>query len=210
MIFGEKFYPSLRRMTPWRQSLFALTLAQRQFPNYIFNASFHEDRGVSEFNYCLKKLWEFHQEKFNHIDLEETLNVYLPFAPALEQEDFNQGELYALDASLSLIAAYDAIVMHEGNEAEIASRSSISSVIRVVESYAEDEGHELTEDEIREVEIVDNEVNFQVSLFELLKSAKREKDLVHNLIKIALKEDVSNIGIDIVNKGDINYKNYAK
>ena len=34
MIFGEKFYDMLSKMSPWRQSMFALVLAQRQYPNY--------------------------------------------------------------------------------------------------------------------------------------------------------------------------------
>mgnify|MGYP000139328446 CR=1 FL=1 len=34
MIFGEKYYGMLKKLSPWRQSLFSLVLAQRQYPNY--------------------------------------------------------------------------------------------------------------------------------------------------------------------------------
>lgn len=211
MIFGEKFYPKLKKLSPWRQSLFALVLAHRQFPNFASYCLACEKKGKSEFNFALKKLWEFHQEKFNHIDLEECLAVFEPFVPDVT-DDSLLGEFFALDASACLVAAYDAIIMHEGNEAEIASRSSLASVVRIVENAVQEGQMELdldNDDEIREVDIVDLEVNYQVALFELLQGAKRDKDLILSLLKIADNNGISNIGIDGRELDCGSYKQYT-
>lgn len=194
MIFGEKFYPKLRKMSPWRQSLFALVLANRQLANFALYAEQGEKSGLNEFIFCLKTLWHFHQEKFNHIDLEKTLDVFTPFVPVIDDDNYNLGDMYALDSALSLTAAFDAIIMHEGNEAEIASRTSLSGVLRLVQM---DFDEDVDDDVLREDERVDNEVNFQVSIFELLATAKRDIDLVHNLIIMAQNGNISNIGIEL-------------
>ena len=70
-LFGEKFYPTLNKLSPWRQSLFALVLAHRQFPNFELWVDTVKHKGKAEYNFALKKLWEYHLDKFNHIDLEK-------------------------------------------------------------------------------------------------------------------------------------------
>ena len=197
MIFGEKFYPKLKKMSPWRQSLFALVLCQRMLPNFALYAQQKNVGGLSEFNYCLKTLWHFHQEKFNHIDLEQTLDVFTPFTPDINDDDYSLGDMYALDSALTLTAAFDAIIMHEGNEAEIASRTSMSGVLRLVQMDYEDD---VDEDTLREDERVDNEVNFHVAMLELIAAAKRDSELVHNLIRLGINGFVSNIGIELADE----------
>lgn len=59
--------------------------------------------------------------------------------------------------------------MHEGEEAEMASRASLSGVIRQIEQSSD---REYTDEELREMESVDNEVNFQIELYELLENLK--------------------------------------
>ena len=39
MIFGEKYYGMLKKLSPWRQSLFSLVLAQRQYPVLFWMAA---------------------------------------------------------------------------------------------------------------------------------------------------------------------------
>ena len=65
------------------------------------------------------------------------------------------------------------------------------------------------DDEIREVDIVDLEVNYQVALFELLQGAKRDKDLILSLLKIADNNGISNIGIDGRELDCGSYKQYT-
>ncbi|MGN0902714.1 MAG: DUF416 family protein, partial [Succinivibrio sp.] len=103
MIFGEKFYPMLSKLSPWRQSLFALVLAERQFANYALWCDVNNVKGGSRaYERTLKTMWEFHSDKFNTIDLEKLLEDFEPFLLKDEKEDLSVGDLFSLDATLSL------------------------------------------------------------------------------------------------------------
>ncbi|MBU3827299.1 MAG: YjaG family protein [Candidatus Anaerobiospirillum merdipullorum] len=198
-MFGDRFYPLLAHLSPWKQSLFALALAQRQLANFcLWSSLAKQDQGSTHFANCLKQLWYYHQDKFNHIDLSKALAQFDPFVPDLEQEadpeDPSTGALLATDAAICLTVAYDAILMHEGNEAEIASRASLSAAILVARQRAEDF---LDDEALRDTAEVDNEVNFQVSLLELLIKAQRDPSLVHLILKSSTKDGCSNIGLTL-------------
>lgn len=194
MIFGERYYKLLGEMSPWRQSLFALVLAQRQLPNYALWCDVENIQGgVRAFELALKQLWEFHRDKNNHIDLEKVINEVEPFMLKDDKEDLLLGDLFGLDACLSLSAAADAVILHDGDEAEIASRASLGGVIRKIEQQEPD----LSDEELRNNPAVDNEVNFQIEMMELLKKSKRSADLTGKLLDMAYREGSSNIGISL-------------
>ena len=131
MIFGEKYYQLLKKLSPWRQSLFALVLAQRQFPNYALWCEVNEVKGgKNAYQKTLDTLWNFHSDKFNEIDLEKTLDEFEPYLLDDEKNDLSVGDLFSLDATISLSASILAIILHEGEEAEMASRASLSGVVR--------------------------------------------------------------------------------
>lgn len=88
MIFGEKYYQLLKKLSPWRQSLFALVLAQRQFPNYALWCEVNEVKGgKNAYQKTLDTLWNFHSDKFNEIDLEKTLDEFEPYLLDDEKND---------------------------------------------------------------------------------------------------------------------------
>lgn len=195
MIFGEKYYGMLKKLSPWRQSLFSLVLAQRQYPNYALWCEVNEVKGgANAYQKTLNTLWEFHKDKFNTIDLEKVLDEFEPYLLDDEKNDLSVGDLFSLDATLSLSSSILAIIMHEGEEAEMASRASLSGVIRQIEQSSD---REYTDEELREMESVDNEVNFQIELYELLEKSKREPSLVDKLYKLSLNGGVSNIGLSL-------------
>lgn len=195
MIFGEKYYGMLKKLSPWRQSLFSLVLAQRQYPNYALWSEVNEVKGGAKaYQKTLNTLWEFHKDKFNTIDLEKVLDEFEPYLLDDEKNDLSVGDLFSLDATLSLSSSILAIIMHEGEEAEMASRASLSGVIRQIEQSSD---REYTDEELREMESVDNEVNFQIELYELLEKSKREPSLVDKLYKLSLNGGVSNIGLSL-------------
>lgn len=195
MIFGEKYYGMLKKLSPWRQSLFSLVLAQRQYPNYALWCEVNEVKwGAKAYQKTLNSLWEFHKDKFNTIDLEKVLDEFEPYLLDDEKNDLSVGDLFSLDATLSLSSSILAIIMHEGEEAEMASRASLSGVIRQIEQSSD---REYTDEELREMESVDNEVNFQIELYELLEKSKREPSLVDKLYKLSLNGGVSNIGLSL-------------
>lgn len=194
MIFGSQYYELLSKLSPWRQSLFALVLTQRQAANFGLWCEINDNHaGLNAFKKALKSLWDFHREKFNHIDLEKVIEEVEPYMLSDEKEDLSVGDLFGLDACLSLAASVDAIILHDGDEAEIASRSSLAGVIRKVE---QSEG-ELSDEVMREREEVDHEVNFQIELLELLQKSKRSPELTKILLDKAYEDDMSNIGIPL-------------
>ena len=185
MIFGEKYYGMLKKLSPWRQSLFSLVLAQRQYPNYALWCEVNEVKGGAKaYQKALNTLWEFHKDKFNTIDLEKVLDEFEPYLLDDEKNDLSVGDLFSLDATLSLSSSILAIIMHEGEEAEMASRASLSGVIRQIEQSSDRE-------------YTDEEVNFQIELYELLEKSKREPSLVDKLYKLSLNGGVSNIGLSL-------------
>ena len=195
MIFGEKNFDLLKKLSPWRQSLFALVLAQRQFANYALWCDVNEIKGGKKaYQKTLDTMWEFHQDKFNTIDLEKVLDEFEPYLLDDEKDDLSVGDLFSLDATLSISASILAIIMHEGEEAEMASRASLSGVVRKIE---QENSQEYSDEELREMEAVDNEVNFQVELLELLQDAKREPSLVKKCFELGVNQGISNIGVSL-------------
>ena len=195
MIFGEKYYGMLKKLSPWRQSLFSLVLAQRQYPNYALWCEVNEVKGGAKaYQKTLNTLWEFHKDKFNTIDLEKVLDEFEPYLLDDEKNDLSVGDLFSLDATLSISASILAIIMHEGEEAEMASRASLSGVVRKIE---QENSQEYSDEELREMEAVDNEVNFQVELLELLQDAKREPSLVKKCFELGVNQGISNIGVSL-------------
>lgn len=212
-MFGDRFYPLLGRLSPWKQSLFALALAQRQYAHYLLWAELSQQTsGAAAFNQALTKLWQYHQDKFNHVDIEAALDAFTPHVPDLDKEpdpdDPSTGSLLAVDAALALTAACDAVLLHEGDEAEIASRASLAAAVLAARQAAP----EFLDDEaLRETDLVDQEVNFQVSLLELLQKAERKPEFTHFVLKTALKDGCSNIGLELSPEelNDCSFEHYA-
>ncbi len=195
MIFGDKFFLMLRDLSPWRQSLFALVLAQRQYPNYALWCDVNNVRGGKKaYAQTLDTMWEFHTDKFNHIDLEKLLDDFEPYLLKDEEKNLSVGDLYSLDATLSLSAAILAIILHEGEEAEMACRASLGGVVRKIE---QDEDAEFSDEQLREMPSVDDEVSFQVEVLNQINNSPRSKDLTLKLKKMALRDGLSNIGLSL-------------
>ncbi len=195
MIFGDKFFVMLKELSPWRQSLFALALAQRQFPNYALWCDVNDVRGGRKaFAQTLDLMWEFHTDKFNHIDLEKLLDDFEPYLLNDEEQDLSVGDLYSLDATLSLSASVLAVILHEGEEAEMACRASLGGVVRKIE---QEENDEFSDEELREMPAVDEEVSFQVEILNLIRNTPRSEELTLKVKKMALGDGLSNIGLSL-------------
>jgi hypothetical protein len=195
MIFGEKYYKILSKLSPWRQSLFALVLAQRQYANYVLWCEVNDVKGGPKaYDKTLKSLWDFHSDKFNHIDLEKVLEEFEPYLLDDEKMELSVGDLFSLDATLSLSAAVLAIILHEGEEAEMASRASLSGVVRKLEQESDTE---LSDEELRNTPEVDGEVNFQIELLEILEKSQRSPELTRKLYEMSLNGGMSNIGLSL-------------
>lgn len=192
MIFGERFYPLVDKLTNWRQSLFSLVLATHQYENFELWAEISENKqAAKEFKYALQQCWAFHVNKFNHIDLEECLDRFVPFIPEINDES-NEGERFAFDASIMLNSAFEAISA-DTPTAQIASKASMASVIRLCENRYADE--ELDDEVLLDKEEISAEIDFQVDLFNMIQEPRSEQ-LVLKLCQYALAGGSTNIGLE--------------
>lgn len=191
MIFGDKFYPMLKKMPPWRHSLFALVLATRSYSNFALWCEVKQVQGRTEFLHALKQCWTYHYDKFNHIDLEAAFDQVEPYLP-LELEDYTEGDSFAFDVSVMLDVALSSVPMSSKN-AQDASSASLASVIRICEHQYPDQ--DLDEDALSELPEIQNEVNYQIDLMYKVMEP-RASEHISELLKFALEPGVSNIGLD--------------
>lgn len=195
MIFGPKYYPTLDRMTDWRQSLFSLALASRQFQNFALWAELENRQGAAEFKKVLQDCWQYHFDKFNHVDLSasfEQLAPYIPDDDGRSEEEISEGERFAFDAAIALNAAVDAVTLGT-DTASVASKASMAGVIRLCENRYADE--ELDEDSLHEKDEINAEIDFQVTLMETVQKP-RSAEMIAEVLRLALSDSVSNIGLE--------------
>lgn len=194
MIFGDKFYSYLKKLRPWQCSLFALILAERMRINYLLYCQMNNDRNHANlYKDVLDKLWLYHTDKFNHVDLKLLNKALNKCMPNLD-DDTSFGASMASDAVATLLCAINAIVDRHGNEALQASDISEQSLIKFIEL---NEGTQLSDEELLEHQMMEEEIEFQVSLLDELRKDDR------NLLKPLKYRDqirkskVSNIGISL-------------
>lgn len=191
MIFGEKFYPMLKKMPPWRHSLFALVLATRSYSNFALWCEVKQVQGRTEFLNALKQCWSYHYDKFNHIDLEAAFDQVEPYLP-LELEDYTEGDSFAFDVAVMLDVALSSVPMSSKN-AQDASQASMASVIRLCENNYPDQ--ELDEDSLIELEDIQNELKYQIDLMYKVMEPRSEEN-IKALLQFALEPGLSNIGLE--------------
>lgn len=191
-IFGEKFYKMLNELKPWQQSLFALTLAQRQSPNFLLYADVTENHeALRDFRNILNTMWEFHTDKENHISLEKLLETLEKHIPEID-DDSPYGAYPALDACISLSQSINAIVNHFGDEAEHASSASICTVAKYLEFTEE---AEYQDEELYEKQLIVEEMDYQINLLDRISNARRSPEFTNELRKECEELGCSNIGI---------------
>lgn len=192
-MFGEKFYRYLSEMKNWQRSLFALGLAQRMSPNYILYCEATENgEWAHEFKRILSELWVYHTDKLNHIDLESLLLELERRIPNPTPEG-PYGAYPALDACVALSCAINAIISNIGDEAEVASNASICTVAKFLEIQND---AEYDDEELREFELMNNEIEFQVELMNSVKK-QRSPELAQEIKDGIIAIGSSNIGINL-------------
>lgn len=191
MIFGERFYPMLQKMPPWRHSLYALVLATKAYPNFALWCDINKAGGKSEYLQALKQCWNYHYDKYNHIDLEKAYDLIEPFMP-LELDEYTEGDSFAFDAAVMIDVALESVPLNSKN-AKNASMASMSSVIRFCEHQFPEQSDE--EDKLLELEPIQAEIDFQIALMEKV-MLPRSSEVVRELLEMALAGSCSNIGIE--------------
>ena len=147
-MFGDKFYKRLGDLEPWQQTVFALALAERMYPNYQLYAESTGNGDAVAFRAALDSLWRYLTEKSSRVNLSVILEEFEPHIPDPTHET-SYGAYPALDACVALGCAYNSIICRIGEEAEEASNASIGSVAGFLELLAE---KELSHEELYEQE----------------------------------------------------------
>ena len=189
-MFGDKFYKRLGDLEPWQQSVFALALAERMYPNYHLYAESTGKGNAIEFRAALDSLWRYLTEKGSRVNLSSILESFEVFIPD-PSHDESYGAYPALDACVALGCAYNSVICRIGEEAMEASNASIGSVAGFIEMLEE---RELTEDELYEQPLMEQEMAFQVELLNQV-SRPRDPQQILAIRSLAAQDGVSNLGI---------------
>lgn len=191
-MFGDKFYKRLNKLMPWQQTVFALALSERMYPNYALYVQSCGKGDAEAFRQALDVLWQYLTEKGSRVDLAAVLENFEPHIPNPLQEE-HYGAYPALDACVAMGAAYNSVICRVGEEAEDASHASLASVAGFIELLEE---QELEEEALYEHPLMAEEMAFQV---ELLDQVAQPRDPAHILAirELAAQGGVSNLGISL-------------
>jgi len=189
-VFGDKFYKRLGDLEPWQQSVFALALAERMYPNYHLYAESTGKGNATEFRAALDSLWLYLTEKGSRVNLSAILESFEAFIPDPTHEE-SYGAYPALDACVALGCAYNSVICRIGEEPMEASGASIGSVAGFIEMLEE---RELTEEELYEQPLMEHEMAFQVELLSQV-SRPRDPQQIFAIRSLAAQDGVSNLGI---------------
>ncbi len=189
-MFGDKFYKRLNKLMPWQQTVFALALAERMYPNYQLYAESSGSGDAPAFRRALDTLWDYLTHKGSRVDLSSVLESFEPHIPNPVPEG-NYGAYPALDACVALGCAFNSVICRIGEESEEASHASIGSVAGFIEMR---EQRPYSDEELYEHELMQSEMEFQV---ELLAQVDQQRDADHILAirELASQGGVSNLGI---------------
>ena len=191
-MFGDKFYKRLGKLMPWQQTVFALALAERMYPNYCLYADSTGKGDAVAFRQALDALWGYMTERGSRVDLGAILEAFEAHIPDPVKEE-NYGAYPALDACVALGCAYNSVICRVGEEANDASHASVGTVAGFIEMLEE---RDLSDEELYEHEYMEAELEFQVELLKRV-AHERDSDRILAIRAFAAQDGVSNIGISL-------------
>lgn len=189
-MFGDKFYKRLGKLMPWQQTVFALALAERMYPNYCLYADSTGKGDAVAFRQALDALWGYMTERGSRVDLGAILEAFEAHIPDPVKEE-NYGAYPALDACVALGCAYNSVICRIGEESIEASNASIGSVAGFIEMMEE---RDFSNEELYEHPLMESEMSFQVTLMQEV-DKPRDPQQIFAIRELAFQEGVSNLGI---------------
>ncbi len=190
-MFGEKFYKQLRKLMPWQRSLFALALSQRMAPNVTLFATQSENVDVMIYETGLCSLWQHLKSPTRPIDLRIFLEKIEAKINEIDPESMF-GAYCTRIALMTLSYAYHGVVSRMGSEARQSSDLSINCVIEFVQLQ---KGHVLTQADLYEQLLIEQELEFQVALLATVQYPRTD-ELIAKTYRLAVNQCVSNLGIE--------------
>lgn len=186
----------LENLATWQHLTFMACLCERMYPNYhLFCEITEQPQNAKVYHNILNLVWEYLTVKEANINFENQLEKLENIIPDVNDYDF-YGVVPALDACEGLAEVLHTIIA--GASLEQAVKVSQLS-LGTVASYLETEyDRTLSEVELKESDLIHQELDVQWQLYRALKEAERhDVELISDLKNALREEAVSNICIKI-------------
>lgn len=186
----------LENLATWQHLTFMACLCERMYPNYhLFCEITEQPQNAKVYHNILNLVWEYLTVKEANINFENQLEKLENIIPDVNNYDF-YGVVPALDACEGLAEVLHTIIA--GASLEQAVKVSQLS-LGTVASYLETEyDRTLSEVELKESDLIQQELDVQWQLYRALKEAERhDVELISDLKNALREEAVSNICIKI-------------
>jgi glutamine--fructose-6-phosphate transaminase (isomerizing) len=186
----------LENLATWQHLTFMACLCERMYPNYhLFCQITEQPQNAKVYHNILNLVWEYLTVKEANINFENQLEKLENIIPDVNDYDF-YGVVPALDACEGLAEVLHTIIA--GASLEQAVKVSQLS-LGTVEGYLETEyDRTLSEVELKESDLIQQELDVQWQLYRALKEAERhDVELISDLKNALREEAVSNICIKI-------------
>ena len=186
----------LENLATWQHLTFMACLCERMYPNYhLFCQITEQPQNAKVYHNILNLVWEYLTVKEANINFENQLEKLENIIPDVNDYDF-YGVVPALDACEGLAEVLHTIIA--GASLEQAVKVSQLS-LGTVASYLETEyDRTLSEVELKESDLIQQELDVQWQLYRALKEAERhDVELISDLKNELREEQASNICIKI-------------
>ena len=186
----------LENLATWQHLTFMACLCERMYPNYhLFCQITEQPQNAKVYHNILNLVWEYLTVKEVNINFENQLEKLENIIPDVNDYDF-YGVVPALDACEGLAEVLHTIIAGASLEQSVkVSQLSLGTVA----SYLETEyDRTLSEVELKESDLIQQELDLQWQLYRVLKEAERhDVELISDLKNALREEAVSNICIKI-------------
>ena len=186
----------LENLATWQHLTFMACLCERMYPNYhLFCQITEQPQNAKVYHNILNLVWEYLTVKEANINFESQLEKLENIIPDVNDYDF-YGVVPALDACEGLAEVLHTIIAGASLEQSVkVSQLSLGTVA----SYLETEyDRTLSEVELKESDLIQQELDVQWQLYRALKEAERhDVELISDLKNALREEAVSNICIKI-------------
>ena len=186
----------LENLATWQHLTFMACLCERMYPNYhLFCQITEQPQNAKVYHNILNLVWEYLTVKEANINFENQLEKLENIIPDVNDYDF-YGVVPALDACEGLAEVLHTIIAGASLEQAVkVSQLSLGTVAGYLETEYD---RTLSEVELKESDLIQQELDVQWQLYRALKEAERHDVELISDLKNALREEVvSNICIKI-------------
>lgn len=186
----------LENLATWQHLTFMACLCERMYPNYhLFCQISEQPQHAKVYHNILNLVWEYLTVKDTKINFENQLEKLEDIIP--DVNDYRcYGVIPALDACEGLSEVLHTIIAGASLEQAVkVSQLSFSTIAGYLEMEQE---RELSEAELKESDLIQQELDLQWQLYRVLKDAEKHDVALIQDLKNELREDkTSNICIKI-------------